>query len=505
MKKILILIFMTTQCFAQDPPKQVDLDNISSKGLDKNVAKVFAQTKELILKSRQDNDKPTELLGTKQWCYLLHNFEFLEQAKSCYFLVGMDAKSEASWPYLYGKAAFQQGNITDAMTGFEQTLYREINYLPAHYYLIQMAIEEGDLLKAFAFHSNVPANLQLTANMLNISGDLFAQVENHYVANGYYQQALALVPKADSLNYKIAQNYHVLEQLELAEKHLTKAGKIGIALPDPYYQKVKDTTVGEIPYLIKAKTALSNLDFKQAIEFYNKALEFNPKSNSAKTNIAVAYFQDKQVQKAREIFEQLNKETPNNHKVLYNLAIVAKFQNEVTNAIKYFKEFRNSNNQDKMVNIELAELYYLTKEFDKVIEMGNESVMAVDETMQFLKAKSLVQTRQFSQAIELLTQINKHKPNNNEVLLLLAKMYSQVPDMKLRNAELSLQYAQEAFKNEASQLSYWQLLMALDESKKCTELDKIAQKFAQYIKLKKQQVKSQLSVQRGNELRCKFD
>ncbi len=505
MKKILILLLLATQCLAQEPSKHVDLDNISTKGFDKNVAKVFKQTKKLILKSRKEKDRQTEMLGTEQWCYLLHNFKFLEQAKDCYFLVGMETKSEANWPYLYGKAALQQGNVADAIIGFEQALKKEVNYLPAHYYLIQIAIEQGDLLKAFEFHSRVPANLRLTANMLNVSGDMFTQVENYYVANGYYQQAITLVPKADSLNYKIAQNYQLLEKSELAIKYLSKSGHVGIALPDPYYQQVKDTTVGEIPYLIKGKTALSNLDFKQAIKLYKKALDFNPESNSAQINIAVAYFQNKQVSKALEIFEKLYKETPNNLKVLYNLAIIAIFQNETSKAINYFETFRNINNQDKGVNNELAKLYYQIKEYDKVIEIGNEAVMAVDEKMQLLKAKSLVHTKQFFQALELLTEINKYKPNNNEVLLLLAKLYSQVPDSKLRNAELSVKYAQNAFENEASQLSYWQLIIALDEAEKCTEMEKIVGDFAQLVKVEKQQVKSQLALQRGEELRCKID
>ena len=505
MKKILILLFLTLNCAAQEVPKTVDLENISIKGLDKNVAKVFKQTKKLILNARKDNDETTELLGTKNWCYLLHNFDFLEQAKNCYFIIGLKLKEEANWPYLYGKASLKQGNIEDSIIGFEQTLRREGNYLPAHYYLIQIAIEQGDLLKAFEYHSKVPANLKLTANMLNISGDLFTQVENYYVANGYYQQALNLVPKANSLNYKIAQNYQLLEKSELAEQFIVGSGQIGISVSDPYFQSVKDTTVGEIPYLIKAKTALNNSDYKLAIKYYNKALEFNADSVSAQINIAVAYFLKKEVDKAKELFEKINLNHPNNLKVLYNLAVITKSQEDFVSAIKYFEDYRKINKQDIVVNTELAEIYYQLKDFEKVINLSSEPVVSAEEKMQVLKAKSLVRENQFDKGVALLKEINKYKPNNNEVLLLLAKIHSQVPDMSIRDGEIALQYAIQAFNNEKNLLSYWELLMALDESKKCNELDQLINEFSKELKKTPQEVKAQMVNQRGLDFRCRVD
>jgi len=506
MKKILILLLLCSYCGAdENNSKQVDLENISTKGLDKNVAKVFKQTKKLILNARKTKDKQTELLGSKQWCFLLHNFEFLQQAKQCYFIIGMEEKAEGNWPYLYGKAAMQEGNMEDAIKGLEQTIYREANYLSAHYYLIKIAIEQGDLLKAFEYKSNVPTNLQLTANMLNITGDLFSQVENYHVANGYYQQALSLVPKANSLNYKIAQNYHMLEEIKLAENYMALAGQVGISLADPYYQQVKDTIVGEIPYLIKAKTALLNANYKKAIKSYNKALKYNPKSKSATINIAVAYFQDNQIQKAQELFKQVLMDDPRNHKAMYNLAIIAKSQNDITNAIRYFEGFRQINDQDKLVNIELAELYYMTKNYQKTILLGSENLLKADEIMQILKAKSLVHTQQFQQAIVLLEQINKYKPNNIDVLLLLAKLLSQVPDEALRNGKSALEYAKNAFHLKPNQLSYWQLFMALDEAVECNQLVEKILTFSKNYKFEKAQVTAKLSMQRGKDLKCKIN
>ena len=221
--------------------------------------------------------------------------------------------------------------------------------------------------------------------------------------------------------------------------------------------------------------------------------------------MAVAYFQDKQLEKALEIFQQIYKDSPDNLKVLYNLAIIAKVQNKSSLAIDYFVNYRKYNSGDLSVNAELAELYYVTKQYNKVIEIANQSVMATDEKTQLLKAKSLIHIEQYSQAMELLTQINQYKPNNNEVLLLLAKLYSQVPDKNLRNGQLSVQYAQMAFNNETSQLSYWQLLMALDETEKCHDFEQLALDFAQLMKTEKHTIIAQIKNQRAAEFRCQVE
>ena len=486
----------------QKKKTQIELDNISTKGLDKNVAKVFKQTKKLILDARKKSDFDLEFAASKEWCLLLHNFDFLQQAKDCYYIIGMDAKTEAKWAYLYGKAALEQGNMDDVEKGFKQAVYRDDHYLPAHYYLIKLAMQEGDLRQAFDYKAKVPIELQLTANMLKINGDLYFEVENYHVAIGYYQQALIHVPNAKSINYKIAQAYHTLGQTEIAKKYLTQSNEIGIKLLDPYYQEVKNTTVGEIPYLIKAKAALVHGDMQKAIKAYTKALKYNPESKTAKLNIAVAYFQDKQIEKAHKLFKEIITIDPKQPLALYNLAIIAMAENDFDSSIHYFEKFRVQNQTDESVNKHLTVLYYQTQKYEKVIELINNSSMQNDEKMQLRKAKAQVQLQQFGQAIELLKEINKYKPENREVLLILAKLLSQVPDSKLRNAQQSLDYARLAVTLKKDALSVWQLIIALDESRLCNEVQSSLAELAINFKIKNSQAYTRLSQQRGDDLQC---
>ncbi|MBL4659140.1 MAG: tetratricopeptide repeat protein [Alcanivoracaceae bacterium] len=482
---------------------QIDLDNISTKGLDKNVAKVFKQTKFLIEKARKKADSDLEFSASKEWCLLLHNFDFLQQAKDCYYTIGMDAKKEAKWAYLYGKAALEQGNMDDVEKGFKQAIHRDNHYLPAHYYLIKTAMQEGDLHKAFAYKAQVPIELQLTAHMLKINGDLYFEVENYHVAIGYYQQTLVGVPNAKSINYKIAQAYHALGQREIAEKYLALSNEVGIKLLDPYYQEVKNTTVGEIPYLIKGKAALVHGDLPKAIKAYQKALEYNPESKSAKLNIAVAYYQDNQVEAARQLFKEIIISDPKQTLAIYNLATIAQAENDLQTSMMYFEKFRLINSTDELVNYNLAALYYQINSYEKVVDLVNNSSMQSHETIQVLKAKSLVQLQQYAQAIDLLQEINKHKADNREVLLILAKLLSQVPNLNLRNAQRSLNYAKQAVALKKDALSVWQLIMAQDESGHCEEIQASLEELALTLKVDSAQAYTRLSQQRGDELQCK--
>lgn len=485
--------------------KKIDLENISTKGLDNSVAKVFRQTKDLIVKARNDLDRNTELSASKQWCLLLHNFEFLQQAKDCYFTIGMDSKKEAKWPYLYGKVAQQQGNVEEAIKGFKQAIFRDKNYLPAHYYLIKSALEAGEIALAFELQNKLPITLQLVAIILKTKGDLYYETENYHIAIGYYKQTLNTAPNANRINYQIAQAYQALGQMDKAKEYMALSGESGIKLVDPYFQEVKNTTVGEIPYLIKAKLALTHGDIKLAIKHYKKALKFNPNSESAKVNIAVAYYQNGQIDKAEKQFKNVLKDNPMQLVVLYNLAIISKSQNNNKQAINYFEQYKQLNVTDSSVYVNLAELYYHTKQYDLVLKTANAKSMSSNEAIQILKAKSLGYLQKYSLAIELLNRINDNKPGNREVILMLSKLYSQVPELKLRNPKQSLLYATQANNLKQDKYSMWQLIIALDEVQQCQDLAGKLNELAQILNSAPIEIYKELKIRRTNSLKCIID
>lgn len=513
MKILSIIYFIAallyfTQPMAQEnnPEPLIDIDNISTKELDKDVAKALKKTQKLILKSRKENDFETELTATKQWCLLIHNYQFLQQAKDCYFAVGMKEKENAKWPYLYGKAALEQGNINDAIKGFTQTIIRNNMYFPAHYYLIDLSRQAGDLRLAFEYKSKVPLEFQLNSKMLLLNGDLYFETENYYIAIGFYQQALNLVPKAKSINYKIAQAFNILGETQKAQAYLQLSGESGIMLNDPYYSDVKNTIVGEIPYLIEAKSALTHQDYSKAIEAYTKALEFNPASKSANTNLAVAYYQDGQTEEAKKRFLKIIESNPENTKVLYNLANIFLSENNITESIKYFEAFRLINPSDESANLSLIELYFQTRQYQKILDITTDKSMQTHEQGQVYKAKSLIHLKQYKSAIDLLTTIHKYRPQNQETMLLLVKLLTQLPDKSLRNPEKALEYANKAVSNQSNLQSLWQMTMALDENKMCDKMKIEMEKISAIIEKPVTEVHHQFSLQRGTDLNCtKYD
>jgi len=227
MKTLLLclLIFNIQSLQAQESQELVeelplDLNHISVKGLDQDVKQVFLETKGLIEEARTKKDSDTEFRATKSWCLLLHNYDFLIAAKECYFTIGLDDKENAKWPYLYGKDSLDNGETDASVIGFVETIRRDNNYLPSHSYLVQSAMEAGNLKTSFPLVSHISVELKLSFILLNLSGDLYFEVENYYVAIGYYLQALKLAPDSGNLNYKIARAYQVLEQTETAQEYL---------------------------------------------------------------------------------------------------------------------------------------------------------------------------------------------------------------------------------------------------------------------------------------------
>jgi tetratricopeptide (TPR) repeat protein len=508
---ICLLIFKVLIINAQEINKKIDgqvvdtsldLHQISLNGLDQDVKQIFQETKSLIEKARSEKDANTEFNATKSWCLLLHNYDFLIAAKECYYKIGLDEKNNAKWPYLYAKASLDNGETEDAIIGFVETLYRDINYLPAHYYLVLSAMQQGNLKTAFQRLNNIPVELMLTSIVLKLSGDLYFEVENYYVAIGYYLQALVLAPDSRNLNYKIARAYQLLGQTELAEEHTEKSNSVGILLIDPYYQEVKQQIVGEIPFLIKAKKAIENSDPQAAIELYQKALEFNPKSESGLINIAVAYYQTNQIEKAKSSFESVLAINPNQTKALFNLATIYMSQQLFESSIDYFQRYMQINSSDKEVLSTLAELYYQTQQYQKTLDLLSAGNDIKTTEIQFIKAKSQIQLENYDQAIEILTAINENDTNNLQVLLALAKIYSQVPNKEVRNPELAFKFANMAFDLNKNVQTYWQLLLVLDESEKCADLEAKMLEFSSLVKAPIEQVKAQLIQNRADELKC---
>ena len=99
MKFLVFIQLFSFTLYAKDSVQSINLQEVSTQGLDRNVAKIFKQTKKLIIKARKSKDQETEMLASQKWCLLLHNYQFFIQAQACYRFVGMQEKSNAKWPF----------------------------------------------------------------------------------------------------------------------------------------------------------------------------------------------------------------------------------------------------------------------------------------------------------------------------------------------------------------------------------------------------------------------
>ncbi len=509
MKIQFVLILLLSQSIhaneSNESNSTIDLSNVSLEGLDENVSNNFIQIKKLIFNARDKQDRETELLASMNWCMLLHNFDFLEQAMSCYYIIGLDDKENAKWPYLYANSAMQKGDFDSAIKGLSETIKREKNYLPAYYYLIKYALNKNQISEAFDYLSQVPSTLQQNSSFLDLKGDMHKHIEQYYVAIGFYKQALVLVPQAKSLNYKIAKSYQALQQIKKANKFFDDTNASTIKLIDPYFQEVKSKIVGEIPYLIKAKASLLNGAYNLAIEDYEKALQYNPESETALVNSGVSFFKLKKIDNAIDYFQRALKLNPRQLTALFNMAYISSIKKQWNDAIAYYERYNKINLTDQETSSELAKIYYQQQRYSKVMAITQLPHMRTHFDTQFLKAQVYIQQEKYLDAINWLKEINQNHPNDFKILMALSKILSQAPSLAVRDSQQSLTYISEAFGIKQNEQSYWQLILVLDENNKCTDLNKRIHEFSEMFGIKLNHVVETVKQERRANLRCVID
>ena len=505
LKLFILVLTISSSIYAQEERVEktlINLDNISLKGMDRNVKKAFNQTKDIIISARKENDIKTQFEAGSQWCMMLQNYDFLQQAKECYLIIGNEDKENPQWPYLFALSSNKQGEIEDSKIGFKETLRRNINYLPAHFHRIDLDIQQGDLKSAFLTADQVPVEFKLSSPILKLMGDLYYEVENYHVSIGYYKQALDANPMAKSLNYKIGQAYLKLSKEDQAETYISESNSTGVTVVDPYLMIVKNQTVGEVPFLIKAKKALQNKDYSSAINNYKKALEYNPESESGWVNLAVSYYQNQQIEMAKSGFRKALSINPNQKTALFNMANLAFTEGRQLEAMDLFQRLNQLTPNDVQATSKLIALYSANQQHQKIIKLLEAKENIGLDQFFFQKATSYTALGQFESAILVLEQILQNQPNSIEALIALAKIHSQAPDKTIRNAKKSLEYAEKAFGLHKNTKSYWQYIHALDQSKKCKKLGQLMEEFAGLVNVNQKEVEEELQKQRADQLNC---
>ena len=200
--------------------------------------------------------------------------------------------------------SFLQGNTNLANAYIDKAL--ELNSInPQAYYMRGIIyMSKNDTVQAMKqFMKARDQDDSFIDPVLQIAGIYAAQ--RNPMARDFYNQAISLEPDNYAIYYDLAM---YLQDNGNPEKALEIYDTLDVKMPGTYHILFNKGYVNLV-YLF---------DYDKAIEYFDKALEVNPKSVDALLNKGVAYEQKGDYMKAKSIYLQVLKENPN-----YQLAIDA--------------------------------------------------------------------------------------------------------------------------------------------------------------------------------------
>jgi tetratricopeptide (TPR) repeat protein len=187
-----------------------------------------------------------------------------------------------------------------------------------------------------------------------------------------------------------------------------------------------DPRLGEA-WLMLAGAEMEDGETAQAIEHYQRALQFAPDSFVGHYDLALAYLHEKRLSDAHHELERAVTLNPRHADATYNLGMILLEEGKSRNAIKYFQQARSvqPDRLDIAFNLIRAEL--AAGDWSGALEESQkgERSFAPDSAWQAAVGKLFLESGHSHDSIPLLENALRIEPTSSEVRYLLASAYLQ--------------------------------------------------------------------------------
>jgi uncharacterized protein (TIGR02466 family) len=170
---------------------------------------------------------------------------------------------------------------------------------------------------------NDPANAALVFNAKQLLGSLYSKLGNYAAAESYMTASLALQPNQSHVRNNLAVCYKRQGKFQQAMENFNLA----ISLQPDYLDAYKNLS----------RLFLDHQLFTQADGIATLALGVHPGNVGLRQQQALAKRGLKQYGEALKIFRELNKQTPTDNSINYNLAVTLRLNNHPTEALEIFE------------------------------------------------------------------------------------------------------------------------------------------------------------------------
>lgn len=184
---------------------------------------------------------------------------------------------------------------------------------------------------------------------------------------------------------------------------------------------MKETSVTE--YIKKAFEYKAAGNFKQAIEFFYKALSIDSESSEIMNEIAGLYFKINNTERAIEYYEQALMSDPFNFGIKSNLALVYKHIGNVDKAINLLESVYGKQQKPEYLS-ELLQCLYLENRYEELIEQykrSNAQDSSID-TIHYFTGLAYYELKDINNAEILFRRALNSNPNNSDAKYHLARI-----------------------------------------------------------------------------------
>lgn len=246
--------------------------------------------------------------------------------------------------------------------------------------------------------------------------DVLIRVGNIHFANEDYDKALKFfvtARKVDPNNFDAwlgaGNAYLVLNNYELAETMFRKAMEINSSNPKP---------------LIGMANIYRNIELNTALGYLHKALEFAPKDPHVLTSAGVLYLEQTNFQRAKEFFDKILQENPDDLDSLIGLAAVNLKLNNKSVSLNIIERAIKLAPDNVYVLYVAGDIYHQLGNETKALEMCQKAlgIRYPEPRAEHLIniATALFKMKDYSKAIEALQKALKKNPENPKIWALLA-------------------------------------------------------------------------------------
>jgi tetratricopeptide (TPR) repeat protein len=402
---------------------------------------------------------------------LYHAYELIEAAESAYAEAQSLQPQDFRWTYLRGVALEMAGRLDEAEEHLTRAAGLRLRDAPVRVRLGDLYRLQGRLDESQrAYESALALEAGLAAAHAG-RGELALAQDDPAAAVRHLEAALAAAPAATRLHYPLALAYRSLGKTELAQHHLAAFGQVGIRVPDPVLDEVRELVRGERLHLVRGELAFRAGDHAAAAGAFRRAADAAPESARARVNLGAALTLLGKSGEGIAAFREALAIEPHSAAAHYNLGTLLLAQGQIDEGLGHLEAALRIAPADAQARQEIARGLQLAGRGAEALEhySGLLDADPAHETAVLQAVALLLERDRVREALERLEAAQAQRPDQGRVAHALARLLAAGPEPELRDGARALDLALRVHEALPSALHTETLSMALAELGRCAE------------------------------------